>query len=462
MVFYMPGSGGPPPLEPGGPLGRQDDLTPSQVVTELDAYIVGQRDAKRAVAVALRNRWRRKQLPPEQAEEVLPKNILMIGPTGVGKTEIARRLARLVGSPFLKVEATKYTEVGYVGRDVESMIRDLLELAIEMVRRERRREVAAAAVRATEDRLLELLAGPRAGAADGREWVEAREELRGRLRNGELEERTVELELPDEEKPAFRIAGGPGMDEMEVKLGEMLPGFLGKRTKRSRVSVREAREFLQREEEDRRLDETTLVKEAIERAEQTGIVFIDEIDKVAGSGSATGPDVSRQGVQRDLLPIVEGTIVQTKRGPVRTDHILFIAAGAFHAAKPSDLLPELQGRFPIRVELQRLTRQELYEILTVPKNALVRQYQSLLAVDGVELSFSDAALREIAEIADRVNEAVEDIGARRLATVLERLLGPLLFDAPDQRAGPALIDAPDVRAALSELVARQDLARFAL
>ncbi|MCU0230009.1 MAG: ATP-dependent protease ATPase subunit HslU, partial [Acidobacteria bacterium] len=338
----MPGGGGPPPLEPGGPLGRQDDLTPSQVVAELDAYIIGQAEAKRAVAIALRNRWRRKQLPPEQAEEVLPKNILMIGPTGVGKTEIARRLARLVGSPFLKVEATKYTEVGYVGRDVESMIRDLLELAIEMVRRERRREVASAAVRATEDRLLELLAGPRSEAADSRGWIDAREELRARLRAGELEERTIELELPDDEKPAFRIAGGPGMDEMEVKLGEMLPGFMGRRTKRARVSVREAREILQRQEEDRRLDEETLVKEAIERAEQTGIVFIDEIDKVAGGGSQSGPDVSRQGVQRDLLPIVEGTIVQTKRGPVRTDHILFIAAGAFHAAKPSDLLPELQ------------------------------------------------------------------------------------------------------------------------
>ena len=462
MVFYMPGGGGPPHLEPGGPLGRQDDLTPSQVVAELDAYIIGQSEAKRAVAVALRNRWRRKQLPPEQAEEVLPKNILMIGPTGVGKTEIARRLARLVGSPFLKVEATKYTEVGYVGRDVESMIRDLLELAVEMVRRERRREVAAAAVRATEDRLLELLAGPRGAGADGREWIEAREELRGRLRGGELEERMVELEVPDEEKPAFRIAGGPGMDEMEVKLGEMLPGFMGRRTRRTRVSVREARELLQREEEDRRLDEATLAKEAIERTEQTGIVFIDEIDKVAGGGSQTGPDVSRQGVQRDLLPIVEGTIVQTKRGPVRTDHILFIAAGAFHAAKPSDLLPELQGRFPIRVELQRLTREDLYRILTVPKNALVRQYQSLLAVDGVDLTFSDASLREIAELADRVNESVEDIGARRLATILERLLGPLLFDAPDRRRGPVAIDAPEVREALSGLAARQDLARFAL
>ncbi len=462
MVFYMPGDGTPPALEAGGALGKQDDLTPARIVEELDKYIIGQEDAKRAVAVALRNRWRRRQLPAEQSEEVLPKNILMIGPTGVGKTEIARRLARLVGSPFLKIEATKYTEVGYVGRDVESMIRDLLELAVELVRRERRRDVAAAAVRAVEDRLLELLAGPRETAGDGRAWVEAREDMRARLRSGELEERTVEVDLPEVEKPAFRIAGGPGMDEMEVKIGEMLPGFLGQRTKKSRVSVREARGILQREEEDRRLDEATIVRDAIDRVEQTGIVFIDELDKVAGGGSASGPDVSRQGVQRDLLPLVEGTIVQTKRGPVRTDHILFIAAGAFHIAKPSDLLPELQGRFPIRVELQRLTREDLLRILTVPKNALVRQYQSLLAVDGVQIEFTDTALAEIAEIADRVNETVEDIGARRLATVLERLLGPILFEAPDARRGKIVIDAPEVRTALAALVARQDLARYAL
>ncbi|UCF69491.1 MAG: ATP-dependent protease ATPase subunit HslU, partial [Acidobacteriota bacterium] len=357
MVFYMPGRSDESPLGSAAPVPGADDLRPSEVVRELDRFIVGQQQAKRAVAVALRNRWRRRQLPPALAEEVLPKNILMIGPTGVGKTEIARRLARLTGSPFLKVEATKYTEVGYVGRDCESMIRDLVEIALEMVRQERRREVSAAAQRAVEDRLLDALTEVRTpgfttepARQDRHERLEAREELRCKLRGGELEDRMVEVELSAPSAPAFKIAGGPGMDEIDVRLGEMMPGMFGSRVSKRRMTVAKARIALQKEEEDRRLEEQVLTREAIRRVEQNGIVFVDELDKIAlGEGSRHGPDVSRQGVQRDLLPIVEGTIVQTKHGSVRTDHVLFIAAGAFHVSKPSDLIPELQGRFPIRV-----------------------------------------------------------------------------------------------------------------
>ncbi|MBP7146219.1 MAG: ATP-dependent protease ATPase subunit HslU [Acidobacteria bacterium] len=462
MVFYM----GPGQAPFGGGEPGADNLTPRQVVAELDRYIVGQSAAKRAVAIALRNRWRRRQLPPALAEEVLPKNILMIGPTGVGKTEIARRLARLTGSPFLKVEATKYTEVGYVGRDCESMVRDLVEIAIEMVRRDRRREVAAAAARAVEDRLLEALAGPRAAPASAdqaREWVGSREELRARLRDGELEDRVVDVEVAEDAPAAFRIAGGPGMDEIDVRLGDMMPGMFGQRTRRRRMTVAEARSVLQKDEEERRLDKEQLAREAIARAEQSGIIFIDEIDKVAGAGHAgAGPDVSRQGVQRDLLPIVEGTIVQTKHGPVRTDHVLFVAAGAFHIAKPSDLIPELQGRFPIRVELSRLKREDLVRILREPENSLVRQYQALLQVEGVELQITDDAVEAIASLADEVNELTEDIGARRLVTILERVLDPVLFDAPDEQRGAVVIDAAQVRRALGEVAARHDLARYVL
>ncbi len=466
MVFYMPDRSGAEPLDAGRLGERVENLTPPRVVAELDRFIVGQQAAKRAVAVALRNRWRRRQLPPELAEEVLPKNILMIGPTGVGKTEIARRLARLTGSPFLKVEATKYTEVGYVGRDCESMVRDLVEVALEMVRREKRREVAAAAARSVEDRILEALTGPRSASFspdEARARLEAREALRQRLRDGELEDERVEIEVAEEAPPAFKIAGGPGMEEIDVRLGEMMPGLFGGRRARRRVTVREAREILQREEEDRRLDREEIAREAIRRVEETGILFIDELDKVAApNGPGSGPDVSRQGVQRDLLPIVEGTIVQTKHGPVRTDHILFIAAGAFHVAKPSDLIPELQGRFPIRVELQPLTRADFVRILTEPENALVRQYQALLRVDGVELEITAEAIDEIARLAEEVNEATEDIGARRLATILERILEPILFEAPEERTGKVVIGAKEVREALGEISGRHDLARYVL
>ncbi len=464
MVFYMPDSSRRTPLEGMSSSTRADAMTPSEVVAELDRYIVGQQDAKRAVAVALRNRWRRRQLPRNVADEVLPKNILMIGPTGVGKTEIARRLSRLTGSPFLKVEATKFTEVGYVGRDCESMVRDLVEIAIDIIRTERRRDVHAAATRAVEDRLLEAIAAAQGtGAADGRSRIEAREELRRKLRDGELEDLVVTIRVPDESTAAFKIAGAPGMEEIDVRLGEMMPGMFGRREKERRVKVSEARTILQRQEEDARLDREAIEKEAVRRVEQTGILFIDELDKVAAPGGQShGPDVSRQGVQRDLLPIVEGTIVQTKHGPVRTDHILFIAAGAFHVARPSDLIPELQGRFPIRVELDALGREEFVRILTEPESSLIRQYQALLAVDGVELDVREDAIEEIAAIADRANALMENIGARRLTTVLERLLEPVLFDAPDRARGKIVIDSARVREALAEVVEQDDLARYVL
>jgi ATP-dependent HslUV protease ATP-binding subunit HslU len=464
MVFYMPGQSEGAPLHGGRPDRTVDDLTPSQVVTELDRYIIGQDSAKRAVAVALRNRWRRRQLPEALAEEVLPKNILMIGPTGVGKTEIARRLARLTGSPFLKVEATKYTEVGYVGRDCESMVRDLVEIAIEMVRQHKRHEMRSTTARAVEDKLLDALTGLEGGQPQesAKSRLEAREDLRAQLRDGRLEDRQVEIEVDEEAPSAFKIAGAPGMEDIDVKLGEMLPGMFGKRQNRRRMKVSDARQALQRQEEELRFDREELTREAIRRVEQSGILFIDELDKVAVQGAGQGPDVSRQGVQRDLLPIVEGTIVQTKHGPVRTDHILFIAAGAFHMAKPSDLIPELQGRLPIRVELSRLSRADFVRILREPENSLVRQYRALLEVDGVDLQLTDAALEEIARIAEHVNEQAEDIGARRLATILERLLEPTLFDAPDRRSGATPVDAEDVRRALEEIASSTDLSRYVL
>jgi ATP-dependent HslUV protease ATP-binding subunit HslU len=464
MVFYMPGQSDGAPLQGTRQDRTVDDLTPSQVVAELDRYIVGQESAKRAVAVALRNRWRRRQLPDALAEEVLPKNILMIGPTGVGKTEIARRLARLTGSPFLKVEATKYTEVGYVGRDCESMVRDLVEIAIEMVRQLKRQEMASTTARAVEDKLLDALTGLEGGSApeSAKTRLEAREDLRAQLRDGKLEDRQIEVEVDEEAPSAFKIAGAPGMEDIDVKLGEMLPGMFGKKQNKRRMKVRDARQALQRQEEELRFDREELTREAIRKVEQSGILFVDELDKVAVQGAGQGPDVSRQGVQRDLLPIVEGTIVQTKHGPVRTDHILFIAAGAFHMAKPSDLIPELQGRLPIRVELSRLSRADFVRILREPENSLVRQYRALLEVDGIDLQLTDAALEEIARIAEHVNEQAEDIGARRLATILERLLEPTLFGAPDQRSGPTPIDAEDVRQALDEVAASTDLSRYVL
>jgi ATP-dependent HslUV protease ATP-binding subunit HslU len=447
----------------GGP-GRREDLTPRQVVAELDRHVIGQDRAKRAVAVALRNRIRRRHLPEELAAEIVPKNIIMMGPTGVGKTEIARRLARLVGSPFLKVEASKFTEVGYVGRDCESMVRDLTEVAMDLVRQERRSAVRDQARRAAEERLLDLLRTGRPAALDPQERVREAEELKRELEEGKLEDREVELEVRDSATPAFSIFSGHGMEEMNVRLGEMMPGMFGNRTRQRRMSVPEAWEYLQREEEERLVDDESVAGEAIRRVEQSGILFIDEIDKVAGreGRGGSGPDVSREGVQRDLLPIVEGTIVNTKHGLVRTDHILFLAAGAFHVSRPSDLIPELQGRFPIRVELDSLGASEFVRILTEPAGSLVAQYTALLAADGLELEFTEGAIRAIAEMAVRVNDATENIGARRLHTVMERLLEELSFEAPDRPPGRVVVDESLVASRLADVVEDRDLSRYVL
>jgi len=440
------------------------DLTPRQIVAALDRHIVGQEKAKRAVAIALRNRTRRLRLSPEMAEEVAPKNIIMIGPTGVGKTEIARRLARLAGSPFLKVEASKYTEVGYVGRDVESMVRDLVDIAVEMERAERSAQARPAARRNAEDRLLDLLlpgSGPRPAGPD-EAFARSREKIRQQLRDGALDDQQVEVEVRQEAFPNLKIFGAGGLEEMDISLRESLGGLLGGRSKTRRVTVAQARDILEREEEDRLIDQDEAKRRAVQRVEQTGILFIDEIDKIAGRERGHGPDVSREGVQRDLLPLVEGTRVTTKHGVVRTDHILFIASGAFHVSKPSDLIPELQGRFPIRVELRSLTAGDFVRILTEPKSALVRQYQALLLTEGIDLEFTDDAVHAIADLAATVNQASENIGARRLHTVMERLLDTISFEAPDMPQGRVTIDAAYVRRMLADIVKDQDLSRYIL
>ena len=447
-------------------------LTPRQIVAELDKYVVRQHQAKRAVAIALRNRMRRQQLPKDLAEEVAPKNILMIGPTGVGKTEVARRLARLAQSPFIKVEASKFTEVGYVGRDVESMVRDLVELSVDMVREERLIEIREKARANAEERLLDLLLPPvppsPATTASGGVPVEpesfsgTREKFRAQLRDGRLDKRIVDVEATDSSMPSFEIIAGTSAEEIDVKMKDMLPGLFQGRNRKRRLRVPEAIEHLAREEEQKLVDMESVSRSAIERVEQSGIIFVDEIDKIAGREGAQGPDVSREGVQRDILPIVEGTTVNTKHGMVRTDHILFVAAGAFHLSKPSDLIPELQGRFPIRVELEALETEDFVRILTEPKGALVTQYRALMATEGLDVSFTDEAVRRVAEYASLVNERSENIGARRLHTVMEKLLDEISFEAPDMSESTVVIDEAYVDRMLSEIVKDEDLSRYIL
>jgi ATP-dependent HslUV protease ATP-binding subunit HslU len=447
---------------------RDSELTPARIVAELDRYIVGQSDAKRAVAVAMRNRWRRQQVEGELREEISPKNIIMIGPTGVGKTEIARRLAKLARAPFVKVEASKFTEVGYVGRDVDSIVRDLVEVSVKLVRDEEAAKVRTRAKDSAEDRLLDLLL-PRGRAFTDRPGEAStvtdttREKLRGMLRDGKLDDREVEVEMADDANPLMSVLGGqPGIDENALSgLKDMLGSF-GRKTKRQKLKVPAAWRTLTEQEVDKLIDHEAATREAVRRAENAGIVFIDEIDKIATKAERHGADVSREGVQRDLLPIVEGSTVTTKYGPVKTDHVLFIAAGAFHTAKPSDLIPELQGRFPIRVELAPLTAGDFVRILTEPKNALTRQYQALLATDHVAIDWTEDAIKEIAQIAADVNQRTHDIGARRLHTVLERLLDDLLYNAPDIGKQTIPITQAYVRERLGALVADEDLARYIL
>jgi ATP-dependent HslUV protease ATP-binding subunit HslU len=466
-----------------------EELTPRQIVAELDKYVVGQAAAKRAVAIALRNRIRRRRLPPELRDEVVPKNILMIGPTGVGKTEIARRIAKMVRAPFVKVEATKFTEVGYVGRDVDAMVRDLVETSLRIVRAEKLAEVEARAQELAEERLLDILAplpkrepgyrnplealfgAMRAGGAEEddaaleerrRNAREARAQLRRRLATGEMEGEVVEIEVDDTTPPIVDILSGAGVEEMAINFQDLLGGMLPKRRKRRKVTIAEARRLLAQEEAQKLVDQEQAVAEAIRRAEQTGIIFIDEIDKIAGRDGGVGPDVSREGVQRDILPIVEGSTVMTKYGPVKTDHILFIAAGAFHTSKPTDLIPELQGRFPIRVELEPLTAADLRRILVEPENALTRQYAALLATEGVELTFTADGIDELAATAQRVNDETENIGARRLHTIMEKLLEDIAFEAPEGAPRAVTVDAAYVRQRLATIVENRDLSRYIL
>jgi ATP-dependent HslUV protease ATP-binding subunit HslU len=444
-----------------------DSLTPRQIVAELDKYVIGQAGAKRAVAIALRNRMRRQKLAPELAEEIAPKNILMIGPTGVGKTEIARRLARLAQSPFVKVEASKFTEVGYVGRDVESMVRDLVELGIDMVRAERVDEVRAKAAQNAEDRLLDILLPPSRPPMPDEDAAslrdnQTRERFREQLRAGRLDARVVELDVREKSFPSFEIIAGSNVEEVDINLKDMLPGLFQGKTKKRRVKVPEALEYLVQDEEQKLIDMESVAKTAVGRVEQAGIIFIDEIDKIAGREGAQGPDVSREGVQRDILPIVEGTTVSTKYGMVKTDHILFIAAGAFHVSKPSDLIPELQGRFPIRVELEALGRDEFVRILTEPRGALVKQYLALMETEGIDLTFTEDAVHRIADFATIVNERTENIGARRLHTVMEKLLDEISFEGPDLLEKTVVIDDAYVTKMLADIVKNEDLSRYIL
>jgi len=462
---------------------KLDEMSPRQIVSELDKHVVGQRNAKRSVAVALRNRVRRQKLPPEIAVDVMPKNIIMIGSTGVGKTEIARRLARMSNSPFLKVEASKFTEVGYVGRDVESMIRDLTEISVEMTRQEKSEEVAEKAELNVEERILDLLLPPPRsntgyfdfdseteeenetevdGPARDEQFQRTREKLRTQLRSGKLDNRLVELEVREKNFPVIELAGPQGVEEMGINMKDMLGNLFQGRTKRRKMRVDEAIEYLMQEEEERLIDMDQVARAAIERVENSGIIFLDEIDKIAGRESGHGPDVSREGVQRDILPIVEGTTVNSRYGMVRTDHILFIAAGAFHVSKPSDLIPELQGRFPIRVELESLTIEDFKRILTEPRNALIKQYQAMMETEGVTIDFTDDAIDAIANFAAQVNHSTEDIGARRLQTIMEKLLEDISFEGPDLEPKKQRIDAAYVQRMLAATVKDQDLSRYIL
>ncbi len=452
MVIYLPS-------QPADEAPLLDELTPREIVRELDKYVIGQQEAKRAVAIALRNRIRRQKLDPDMAEEVMPKNILMIGPTGVGKTELARRLAKLASSPFLKVEASKFTEVGYVGRDVESMVRDLVEIALEMVRDERLEEIGDRAERNAEERVLDLLMPPQPEQSESAERT--REKLRERLRAGKLDDKTVELDVR-ERGPTFEISTPAGIEEMDINLKDVIPGLFGSRTRKRKLRVTEAMEYLVQEEEQKLIDMEQVTRVALERVERSGIIFLDEMDKIAGRESGHGPDVSREGVQRDILPIVEGTTVNTRYGFVRTDHILFIAAGAFHVSKPSDLIPELQGRFPIRVELKTLSEGDFIRILKEPKNALIKQYTALLETEGIKLTFSEDSLKEVARLAAYVNATTENIGARRLHTIMEKLLEEISFEGPDLKKKSIRIDAEYVRKALADIIKDQDLTKYIL
>ena len=461
---------------------KLDEMSPRQIVSELDKHVVGQRNAKRAVAVALRNRVRRQKLPPEMAVDVMPKNIIMIGSTGVGKTEIARRLARMSNSPFLKVEASKFTEVGYVGRDVESMIRDLTEISVEMTRQEKSEEVAEKAELNVEERILDLLLPPPRSnsgyfdfdaetveeteevdtVARDEQFQRTREKLRTQLRSGKLDNRLVEMEVREKNFPVIELAGPQGVEEMGINMKDMLGNLFQGRTKRRKMRVDEAIEYMMQEEEERLIDMDQVARAAIERVENSGIIFLDEIDKIAGRESGHGPDVSREGVQRDILPIVEGTTVNSRYGMVRTDHILFIAAGAFHVSKPSDLIPELQGRFPIRVELESLTIEDFKRILTEPRNALIKQYQAMMETEGVTIEFTDDSIDSIANFAAQVNHQTEDIGARRLQTIMEKLLEEISFEGPDLEPKKQRIDAAYVEKMLAATVKDQDLSRYIL